>query len=98
MYTIREDKPVTVIDGWARNRYYILWIEPFDSCIIPLKMCVGHGDRALMEEPIFTAMAEKYGKSSVQIILRWHVQMGNQIIPPVCTPHFAACCAPIWST
>ena len=24
MYTIREDKPVTVIDGWARNRYYIL--------------------------------------------------------------------------
>lgn len=24
MYTIQEDKPVTIIDGWVRNRYYIL--------------------------------------------------------------------------
>ena len=24
MYTLQEEKPVVVIDGWARNRYYIL--------------------------------------------------------------------------
>ena len=35
---------------------------------------------------MFTALAEKYGKSSAQVILRWHVQMGNQIIPGSTNP------------
>jgi len=26
-------------------------------------------------------MAEKYGKSNAQIILRWHIQDGNVVIP-----------------
>ena len=47
---------------------------------------LGHGDKALMEEPVFVSLAEKYGKSSAQIILRWHVQMGNQIIPGSTNP------------
>lgn len=47
---------------------------------------LGHGDKALLEEPVFTALAEKYGKSSAQIILQWHVQMGNQIIPGSTNP------------
>lgn len=47
---------------------------------------LGHGDKALMEEPVFAALAEKYGKSSAQIILRWHVQVGNQIIPGSTNP------------
>lgn len=47
---------------------------------------LGHGDKALMEELVFTALAEKYGKSSAQIILRWHIQMGNQIIPGSTNP------------
>lgn len=42
---------------------------------------LGHGDKALMEETVFTGMAEKYGKSNAQIILRWHVQAGNIVIP-----------------
>lgn len=42
---------------------------------------LGHGDRALLEEPVFTRLAEKYGKSNVQIILRWHIQSGNVVIP-----------------
>ncbi len=42
---------------------------------------LGHGDRALMEEDIFTKLAAKYGKSNAQIILRWHVQAGNIVIP-----------------
>ena len=42
---------------------------------------LGHGDAALIGEPLFTRLAEKYGKSNAQIILRWHVQAGNVVIP-----------------
>ena len=42
---------------------------------------LGHGDKALIEEPLFARLAEKYGKSSAQIILRWHIQDGNIVIP-----------------
>ena len=42
---------------------------------------LGHGDKSLMEEPIFTQLAEKYGKSTAQIILKWHTQMQNIVIP-----------------
>ena len=42
---------------------------------------LGHGDKALLEEPLFTELGQKYGKSSAQIILRWHIQDGNIVIP-----------------
>lgn len=42
---------------------------------------LGHGDKALLEEPVFTSLVEKYKKTNAQIILRWHVQAGNIIIP-----------------
>ena len=42
---------------------------------------LGHGDKALLEESVFTRLAEKYGKSNAQIILRWHIQAGNIVIP-----------------
>ena len=42
---------------------------------------LGHGDRSLIEEPVFQQLGEKYGKSSAQIILRWHTQMGFVVIP-----------------
>ena len=42
---------------------------------------LGHGDKSLREEPIFTELAKKYGKSNAQIILRWHIQSGNVVIP-----------------
>lgn len=42
---------------------------------------LGHGDKALIEEPLFTGLGRKYGKSSAQIILRWHIQDGNIVIP-----------------
>lgn len=47
---------------------------------------LGHGDASLLQEPVFAALAQKYGKTSAQIILRWHVQMGNQIIPGSTNP------------
>ena len=42
---------------------------------------LGHGDRSLIEEPVFTSLGEKYGKTPAQVILRWHTQMGFAVIP-----------------
>ena len=42
---------------------------------------LGHGDKALIEEPVFSKLAQKYGKSNAQIILRWHIQSGTIVIP-----------------
>ncbi len=42
---------------------------------------LGHGDKALLNEPLFAELGGKYGKSPAQIILRWHMQDGNIVIP-----------------
>ena len=42
---------------------------------------LGHGDKALMNEPVFAELGKKYGKTPAQVILRWHVQMGFVVIP-----------------
>ena len=47
---------------------------------------LGHGDKNLLNEPIFTKLAQKYGKNNAQIILRWHVQMGFIVIPGSTNP------------
>lgn len=52
-----------------------------ENIVIQAWYPLGHGDKALIQEPVFTTLAEKYGKSNAQIILRWHVQAGNVVIP-----------------
>ena len=47
---------------------------------------LGHGDANLINEPVFTELGKKYGKSNVQIILRWHLQMGNIPLPRSTNP------------
>jgi diketogulonate reductase-like aldo/keto reductase len=42
---------------------------------------LGHGDKSLINEPVFTKLGRKYGKTSAQVILRWHTQMGFVVIP-----------------
>ena len=42
---------------------------------------LGHGDKSLLQEPVFARLGEKYGKSPAQVILRWHTQMGFVVIP-----------------
>ena len=42
---------------------------------------LGHGDKSLIEEPIFAELGRKYSKTSAQIVLRWHIQSGNVVIP-----------------
>jgi diketogulonate reductase-like aldo/keto reductase len=47
---------------------------------------IGHGDKKLLTEEVFTRLAGKYHKSNVQIILRWHIQEGNIAIPKSTNP------------
>ena len=47
---------------------------------------IGHGEKGLIGEALFTRLAEKYGKTNVQIILRWHIQEGNIVFPKTTNP------------
>ena len=42
---------------------------------------LGHGDKSLIQEPVFAELGKKYGKTPAQVILRWHTQMGFVVIP-----------------
>lgn len=42
---------------------------------------LGHGNTDMLHDGVFVSLAEKYHKSTVQIILRWHVQMGFAMVP-----------------
>ncbi len=52
-----------------------------EGIIIQAWYPLGHGDKSLQQEAVFTRLADKYGKSNAQIILRWHTQAGNIVIP-----------------
>lgn len=47
---------------------------------------IGHGNADLIHENVFTELAKKYGKTNVQIILRWHIQEGTIIFPKSTNP------------
>lgn len=47
---------------------------------------IGHGDPGLISEPLFTELGKKYGKTNVQIILRWHIQEGTILFPKTTNP------------
>jgi diketogulonate reductase-like aldo/keto reductase len=40
----------------------------------------------LVRDPGIGQLAEKYGKSAAQVILRWHVELGNVVVPKSATP------------
>lgn len=42
---------------------------------------LGRGDEKLFNEKVILTLAEKYNKSTAQIILRWHIENGEIIIP-----------------
>ena len=42
---------------------------------------LGHGDKSLINEPVFVQLGQKYGKTPAQVILRWHTQMDFAVIP-----------------
>ena len=38
-------------------------------------------EKRSFNEPVILAIGEKYGKSAAQVMLRWHIQKGVQVIP-----------------
>lgn len=44
------------------------------------------GQGNLLEEPSIVKIAEAYGTSPAQVIIRWHLQLGNVVIPKSVTP------------
>jgi diketogulonate reductase-like aldo/keto reductase len=40
----------------------------------------------VLADPVITSLAEKYGKTPAQVILAWHLQLGNVVIPKSVTP------------
>jgi len=47
---------------------------------------LGHGSTKLLGDPVFIEVAHKYGKSPVQVVLRWHLQSGFVAIPKSTNP------------
>jgi diketogulonate reductase-like aldo/keto reductase len=46
---------------------------------------IGQG-KGLLEDPAVREIAGRYGKSPAQVVLRWHMQLGNVAIPKSSTP------------
>lgn len=46
---------------------------------------IGQG-KGLLEDPMIIDIAGKYGKTPAQVVLRWHVQLGNIAVPKSTTP------------
>lgn len=47
---------------------------------------LGNGNANLLSKPELKTIAEKYGKTVAQVILRWHLQEGFVVIPKSVTP------------
>ena len=80
---ICEVKP-TILQTEVHPYYQEKELKAFlasEGIVIQAWYPLGHGDKALQEEAVFSKLAQKYGKSNAQIILRWHVQAGNIVIP-----------------
>ncbi|MEO7261344.1 MAG: aldo/keto reductase, partial [Jatrophihabitantaceae bacterium] len=41
---------------------------------------------SVLTDPVITAIADRVGKSPAQVILRWHIELGNVVIPKSVTP------------
>ncbi|GAA0578864.1 aldo/keto reductase [Kribbella sandramycini] len=41
---------------------------------------------SLLTDPVVQALAEKHGRTPAQVVLRWHLQLGNIVIPKSVTP------------
>lgn len=46
---------------------------------------LGQG-KGLLDEPVIGTIAERHGRTAAQVVLRWHLQLGNVVIPKSVTP------------
>jgi 2,5-diketo-D-gluconate reductase A len=41
---------------------------------------------AVLDDPVITAIADAHGKTPGQVVLRWHIELGNVVFPKSVTP------------
>ena len=46
---------------------------------------LAHGGK-ILRDPVVMEIAEAHGKTPAQVVLRWHLQLGNIVIPKTATP------------
>jgi len=44
------------------------------------------GQGAVLADPVITGIAERLGRTPAQVVVRWHLQLGNVVIPKSVTP------------
>ena len=44
------------------------------------------GRGAVLDDPVITGLAEAHGRTPAQVVIRWHLQLGNVVIPKSVTP------------
>lgn len=44
------------------------------------------GQGSLLTDPTVTAVSEAHRKTPAQVLIRWHIQLGNIVIPKSVTP------------
>lgn len=59
-------------ENWSRGIVTVAWS--------PL------GSGALLQEPVLQTIAERHGVSTAQVLIRWHLDLGNVVIPKSVTP------------
>lgn len=46
---------------------------------------IGQG-KGLLDDPALAAIATRHGRTAAQVVIRWHLQLGNLVIPKSATP------------
>ncbi|OLP00003.1 oxidoreductase [Mycolicibacterium porcinum] len=44
------------------------------------------GQGSLLSDPVITGIAERHGKTPAQVLIRWHIHLGNIVIPKSVNP------------
>ncbi|MGV0678184.1 aldo/keto reductase [Mycolicibacterium fortuitum] len=44
------------------------------------------GQGSLLADPVITSIAERHGKTPAQVLIRWHIHLGNIVIPKSVNP------------
>ena len=78
--TVKPAVLQTEVHPYSQEKQLKAFLEK-EGIIVQAWYPLGHGDKALIEEPLFARLGEKYHKTPAQIILRWHIQDGNIVIP-----------------
>jgi len=78
--TVKPAVLQTEVHPYSQEKQLKAFLEK-EGIVVQAWYPLGHGDKALIEEPLFARLGEKYHKTPAQIILRWHIQDGNIVIP-----------------